>query len=112
MFTSDTNNQNKASVSITVRLGQFGDDTHTIVLPLSDHLLHELSEPLELSDEPISILLKSWPMQRDYTTYRKRKFQMREGFAQALSKEITKALINYFGRNDKMDGYSRQDLAR
>jgi hypothetical protein len=105
----------KPSITLVLRIGEFGEKQYAIVLPLSETLTKELMEPVELSDNPLSILLASpgfYGGYGDAVTIRKKKFRLREATAKEIAREIEKTLLEMFGENDKTDGYSKEQLKR
>ncbi len=85
---------------------RIGAEFREIRVPVdaSEHLLKELSEPLEWSDDPLYLMMASPGMYGgfgDAITIRKKVFSMREATAKEISWKITEALVAYFGRNDR-----------
>jgi hypothetical protein len=75
--------------------------------------MHELSEPMERSDDPWSLILASPGMfggKGNMIEIRKKVFKMRKEAAAEISRAVTEALIEYFGRNDVTNGYRRDQL--
>jgi len=98
----------KTRIELVIRVG---DEFTEIRVPVdvSAQLLRELSEPVELSDAPFALLLASpgmWGGRGDAITVRKKAFAMRKDTASEISDKIVNALVKFFGRNDKTDGYS------
>lgn len=101
-----------ARVELTLRMGRFGERVETVVVPINEMLAYELTEPVELSDEPLSIALASPGLFGGYgdaVTIRKRKFQLREDAAKGLARDLVKELVKLFGTNDETDGYRKRD---
>lgn len=94
----------QARIELTIRVGY---ESQTVAVPVSEHLLYELSEPMELSDEPFALFVAGGFRGKDVVEVRKKKFAMREGTAKEISAALTKALVEHFGRNDKTDGYAK-----
>jgi hypothetical protein len=102
----------KPGIELVVRLGRYGERVETIALDLGDSVVRELSEPMELSDDPMSVLLASPGMfggKGDAVTVRKRAFAMRRDTAKLITAAIEDALFKAFGANDQVNGYRRED---
>lgn len=106
----------RARVEITVWTGRDWRP-HTITVPVDSHLMRELTEPMELSDSPFSLLLASpkfgvhpFEAMGETLQLRKRTFVMRKDFAEEISKALTQALVDYFGDGDKTNGYRKDQL--
>lgn len=102
----------ESRVSICVETGR-ERTRHVIAIPVSDRVLRELSEQLELSDDGFSVMLASPGMlggHGDSVTIRKRVFKMREDFAKEIAATLVMALTEYFGRNDVTNGYTKVQL--
>jgi hypothetical protein len=100
-------------MSLTVRLGRFGERVETVELDLGEGLMRELTEPVELSDDAFSLLLASPGLYGGYgnaVEIRQRTFKMRDWVAREIAKQVTTKLVELFGTNDKMDGYSKEQL--
>ena len=100
-------------VTLTVYTGR-DFRSHRLAVGISADLTRELSEPVELSDEPFSILLASPGLfggTGDAVTIRENKFKMREATAREIAGALTTALVAYFGRNDETNGYKKDDAA-
>ena len=105
----------KPQVELTLRIGQYQEQVKTVCVPISEDLSRELLEPIEWSDEPLSLILASpgmWGGKGDAITQRKKIFKLRRDVAKALAESITEELIKLFGMNDVQDGYRREDEAR
>lgn len=98
-----------ARIELVVRTGS-EYTVHSIALPVDERLLHELSEPMELSDEPFSLYVAGGHRGRDVTEVRRKMFRMREAHAKDIANSLAKALVDYFGRNDRADGYHNGEL--
>jgi len=103
----------QSGVTLTLRIGQYGESVQAIELPLSETLARDLSEPVELSDHPLSILLASpgmWGGVGDAVTIRKKKFRLRKVAAREIAKAVEEKLIEMFGVNDETDGYRNDPM--
>lgn len=104
---------NPAQVTLTLRIGTFGERVESIAIPISESLSRELTEPVELSDEPLSILLASPGLYGGYgdaVTVRKKKFALRRSVAKEIAYTVEQKLFELFGTDDETDGYTRQQL--
>lgn len=100
---------NKASVELTIRYSYYGEQSKTVILPISDELFCEITTRLEWSDEPFSILFASPGMfggKGNAITTRERVFKMRREVAEDIAKSMVPELLKVFGVNDELDGYS------
>jgi len=98
----------EAGVSVTVRYGTFGDQAKTVVLPLSKSLMRELTERIELSSDPFSLMIASPGMfggKGNAVTIRRETFKMRLDVAEQIARAMVPALLEAFGVNDELDGY-------
>lgn len=105
---------NEAQVKLTLRIGQYGERVQSVAVPISEDLAHQLLEPVELSDDPVSILLASPGMfggKGDAVTIRRKKFMLRKEVARALADQITRELLKMFGDRDELDGYEVGDMS-
>jgi hypothetical protein len=99
-------------ITLQLQYGSFGEKTHTVCIPINDHLRRELMEPVEHSDEPMSLLLASPGMyggKGDALTIRKRAFKLRKQHAEEISHAIVAELVKLFGYEDERDGYKIRD---
>ena len=100
-------------VELTLILGQFGERREVVAVPISAELAYDLTEPIELSDNPFSIMLAS-PMMfggvGNAIEIRQKKFRLCKAAAHYLATDIEKKLVELFGINDEQDGYKKQDL--
>lgn len=97
-----------ARVELTLRIGRFGEESHTVCVPVDEYLARKLTEPVELSDDAFSLLLASPGMfggHGDAVTLRKEKFELRRAEARSIAKAIEDQLFKMFGVNDEMNGY-------
>lgn len=101
----------RARIEIIIRTG-LDYEVHRLAVPVSEYLLRELSEPMELSDNPISLFIAGGHRGRDVVEVRRKKFLMRDATANEISKALTNALVEYFCRNDRMDGYTKEETSR
>lgn len=97
-------------VELTLRIGQYGERVETVAVPISDELAGELTEGMELSDEPFSLMLASLGTQKDYVTVRRKKFRMRREFAHEIARALEGKLMELFGADDVTDGYTKEML--
>ena len=101
-----------ARIELTIRYGCYGEKSKTVIVPISEHLRGELMEPVELSDDPFSLLIASPGLRGGYgdaVTIRKKKFKMRHDIAQSIAQYLVPELIKAFGANDKMNGYNMEN---
>ena len=104
-----------ALVSLTIRYGQYGEQSKTVAVPISAHLTHELMNGVELSDEPFSLLLASPGMfggKGNALTIRRKTFEMRRVVANEIAYAMAKELCKAFGVNDRLDGHKLDELER
>lgn len=104
----------RAGIDITIRYGDFGHESKTIAVPVDDYLLRKLMGRVELSDEPLSLLLASPGMyggKGDAVTIRKRAFEMRRSVAEQIARAAIPAMLKAFGVNDELDGYRVSDMS-
>jgi hypothetical protein len=100
-------------IDLTVSYGAYGQESKTVSLEISQDLMHELSESVELSDEPMSLFLASpgaFGGHGDAVTFRRRKFKMRRELAEEIAASMVPALLRAFGANDQVDGYRVDEL--
>jgi hypothetical protein len=101
------------SITLTLRIGQYGERVESVELPISQMLAEELLEPVELSDEPLSLLLASPGLYGGYgdaVTVRKKKFALRKYTSRVIARLIEEKLFEMFGVDDRTNGYSKQQL--
>lgn len=98
----------KPSIRVELCRGNY-TQPYAVEIPMSEDMIQDLCEPLELSDEPFALLIHSLPMKRDYVEYRKRAIRLREGTAEDIAQHIAEALLKAFGEQDKMNGYRRDE---
>jgi hypothetical protein len=95
-------------VELTIRYGDYGSERKTIAVSISDNLARELMGAIELSDEPLSLLLASpgvFGGKGDAVTIRRRTFKMRREIAREIADAMVPELMKAFGVNDELDGY-------
>jgi hypothetical protein len=95
-------------IDLHICYGIYGHKSQIISLGISEALMHELSEGVELSRNPMSLLLASpgvFGGHGDAVTIRQRKFEMRREIAEMIAAAMVPALLQAFGVNDRMDGY-------
>lgn len=98
----------KPAISVKLYRGRYLEP-YEVCIPMSEDMIQDLCEPLELSDDTFAVLIHSLPMKRDYVEYRKRAIRLREGTAKNIAQHIAVALLKAFGANDKMNGYRRHE---
>jgi hypothetical protein len=101
------------TIELTIRYGRYGEQSKSVAVPVSEGLMEDLMEPVELSDEPWSLLIASpafYGGKGDAVTMRKRSFKMRREVAQEIARAMVPALMAAFGVNDEVDGYRREQL--
>lgn len=104
----------RALVELTVRYGDYGQESKTVAVPIGDDLTRELLGGVELSDDPFSLMFASPGMfggRGNAVEIRRRAFQMRREVAQEIAKAMVPELMRAFGLNDKLDGYRVEDLS-
>lgn len=104
----------RAQVELTLRIGRYGERVQSVAVPISEDLARQLTEPVELSDEPMSMLLASPGMfggKGDAVTIRHKKFVLRKDVARGLADQITAELLKLFGDRDELDGYTVGDMS-
>ena len=103
----------ESRVELTLTIGQFGESREIIAVPISAELAYDLTEPVELSDNPLSIMLASPGLfggVGNAIELRQKKFRLRQTAAHALATAIERKLVELFGIDDEQDGYKKQDL--
>jgi hypothetical protein len=103
----------RALVELTLRMGPCGERVKTVALPIDDRLARDLTEPLELSDEPWSLMLASpclYGGRGDAVTVRRRAFALRRETAREIGRAVAEKLVEMFGAEDEVDGYKKRDL--
>lgn len=106
--------ERRALVELTIRYGDYGHESKTVAVSISDDLTRELLGSVELSDDPFSLFVASpgvFGGRGDAVTMRKRAFQMRRDVAQEIAKAMVPELMRAFGVNDRLDGYRIEDLS-
>jgi hypothetical protein len=101
-------------IDLRVSYGAYGQESKTVSLEISEGLMRELSESVELSDEPMSLLLASpgaFGGHGDAVSIRRRKFEMRRELAEEIAASMVPALLRAFGVNDRVDGYRVDELS-
>lgn len=99
-------------IELTLYIGQYGERVERVGLPISESLARDLTEPVELSDEPFSLLLASPGLfggKGDAVTIRRKKFKLRRETAREIAKAIEDKLVDLFGVNDEIDGYRKDE---
>ena len=100
----------RTRIELVIRIGEEFKE-HRVPVTVSSDLLRELSEPMELSDDPIALVLASPGLYGgfgDAVTIRKKMFEIRKSTAQEISERVTASLVSYFGRDDKINGYAKE----
>jgi hypothetical protein len=106
---------NQARVELTIVYGRYGDKRKTIFVPVSDELMRELTEGVELSNDPFSLALASpgmWGGRGNAVTTRLQTFEARREIATEIAGKLVSVLIEAFGVNDKRDGYDVENDIR
>lgn len=100
-------------VDLTIRYGEWGEQSKTVAVPVSKMLMSELIGKIELSNDPFSLMIASPGMFGgcgDAVTIRRKTFAMRRGIAEQIAKAMIPALLQAFGINDELDGYRISDM--
>ena len=95
-------------IELTIRYGHWGEQQKSVAVPIDESLMRELMGKVELSSEPLSLMLASPGMfggKGDAVTVRRRTFQMRRDMAEQIAQAMVPALLKAFGVNDELDGY-------
>lgn len=98
----------QALVELTLRYGDYGSEIKTVAVPISEDLTRQLLGPVELSDEPFSLMLASPSMfggKGNALTARRKTFQMRRQVAEEIARAMVPELMKAFGVHDELDGY-------
>lgn len=101
-----------AQIELILRLGPFGEKEHRTRIEIPPGVARDLTEPVEISDEPMSILLASpglYGGRGDAVEIREKKFQLRRSTARKIAGEIERNLSLMFGHEDERDGYKARD---
>ncbi len=104
----------RALVELTIRYGFYGEQQQKVALAIGEDLVRELMGTVELSNEPISLLLASPGMmggRGDAVTIRHKTFAMRRDIAEKIASAMVPALLKAFGVNDELDGYRVKDMS-
>ena len=104
-----------AGVSLTIRYGSYGEQSKTVAIPISEMLMRELMERVELSNEPFSLMIASPCMfggGEDAVTIRRKTFAMRREIAEQIAHSMVPALLDAFGVNDELNGYRVSDMSQ
>lgn len=89
-------------------MGGFGEYCKSVVIPINADLMQGLMGKVELSNEPLSLLLASpgvFGGKGNAITIRNKAFEMRRDIARAIAEAMIPELIKAFGCNDELDGY-------
>ena len=104
----------KSLVTLTISYGDYGQQSKSIALPISEDLARELMGRVELSDDPFSVLLASPGMyggKGDAVTIRRKAFKMRREVAEEIARAMIPAMMQAFGVNDELDGYNVERMS-
>lgn len=107
-------NNKDTVVELTVRYFNGNSfETKTLAVNIPEDLSRELLTGQELSDDPISLSLFS-QVERKQTasTFRRQAFKMRRQVAEGIAQQIIPALLEVFGVNDELDGYSIEAMSK
>jgi hypothetical protein len=104
-----------ARVELTIRYGEWGEQSKTVVVPIARSLERELLGSVELSTDPMSMLLASPGLmggKGSAIAIRAKAFTMRRDVAEMIGRAIVPELMKAFGVNDEIDGYRKSDMTR
>ena len=107
--------RNRALVELTVRYGTYGEQQKTIAVPISEELMQELMGSVELSDEPLSLLMASPGLfggKGGAVTFRRKTFAMRLDVAKQIAAAMVPELLRAFAVNDVLDGYRVDSMSK
>lgn len=105
----------KALVELIIRYGDYGQELKAVAIPISEDLTRQLLGRVELSDEPLSLLMASpgaFGGRGDAVTIRKITFRMRRSVAEQIARAMVPELMKAFGVNDELDGYRVEDMSK
>lgn len=103
---------NDASISVVIDFRD-GRERITRVVPVDGDAWREATSPVELSHDPLSMLLASPGMHGgcgNAYTVRKKAFTIRKVLAYDIARALTKVLTDEFGARDEVDGWGKHDL--
>jgi hypothetical protein len=104
----------KTLVELTVRYGEYGENSKTVAIQISEELTRELLCRRELSNELFSLILASpgaFGGHGDAITIRERTFKMRRDIAIDIAQAMIPELMKAFGINDELDGYKIDEMS-
>lgn len=103
----------KPSISVIVRFGQYGEKHKEACLPIDEKLMRDMCEPMEISDEPLSLILSGGGFAggSELIKHRPKVFKLRREAAKLIAEDLTKELIRLFGSDDELNGYRAEDVA-
>lgn len=105
----------KPFIELTIGYGFLGEKTKRVALNIPEHFMRELIEPVETSNDPISLMLASPGMYGGHgnaVDIRRNKFALRDDFSRYLADSLVNELRKAFGANDVKDGYSIEQQHR
>ena len=107
-------NNKDTVVELTVRYFNGNSfETKTLAVNIPEDLSRELLTGQELSDDPISLSLFSQVGRKQTaSTFRRQAFKMRRQVAEGIAQQIIPALLEVFGVNDELDGYSIEAMSK
>lgn len=102
------------TIELTIRSGPWRQNVRTVVLPVDELAWRDITQPVELSDRPLSLLLASPGVRGGYgdaVTIREGVFKLRRSSAQHIAATIVQALMKESGENDELDGYKISSMS-
>lgn len=80
-------------------------DVKRVAIQVDEELDRELRQSVELSDDPISLLLAGAWRGKNVVKERGKVQRIRREVAEKIAKALVDALVENYGSNDVMDGY-------
>jgi hypothetical protein len=93
-------------ITLSILTEPFGKP-YVLIVPLPEHQLRELCEPLETSNDMFSINLAGGPR---FVRHRQEVLAQRQELSHRIASEVQKTLMHLLAINDKKDGYDQDQL--
>ena len=102
----------RPTIELTIRHGHFGEKEERIAVDLNELAWRDMTRPVELSNNPISLMLASPGLiggRGNAVTIREETFKLRRREARRiafiLTEKLAEKLFEAFGVDDELDGY-------
>lgn len=99
----------ESRITLTVTTGE-DFKQHSVTVPISQQLERELSASFEIENESVPLTLP--PNFDDIVGYfklRDKTYRLRGKHAKEIAEHLTALLVEYFERNDTVNGYRKGD---